>query len=335
MVKQPNDLKVVKGGGDVVKCPLPKPVNATAFLAEQSMVLEKGRVAAQVRLSHIKKNGTSDEETEEVMKRIKSVEDFVDGLLKKRTDNHPTAPWLKQITGCITKKGILAEPICKVIGMIDSFGKHYPKGDMMIPAHITREPEADETGQEWIWVEGIERFTTPSKLWKFACMDPDSKRQKGKLNTGSKQLKTVLFRVMALLFMMTKNPYYDEYASYKEWKNIDLRKKGIKVMPAPAGRYCPECEEEFKLKAGLFCPKCGTKLSKKEEPAGIIWEGHLDFMSRRHTLKLFLSHLWVVYRQAKNLSVRAPYPVEHMEGQHATIIDPWEMCDLLKNEKSA
>jgi hypothetical protein len=335
MEKKPTNLKVVQGGGNIIKCPLPKPVNATAFLAEQSMVMERARVAAQVRLSHIKKYGASDKETEEVMKRTKSVEDFVDSLLKSRTDDHPTAPWLKQITGCVTKKGILAEPICKVIGMIDSFGKYYPKGDMMIPAHITCESETDETGQEWIWVEGIERFTTPSKLNKFACMDPGNKQQKGKLNTGSKQLKTVLFRVMSLLFMMTKNRYYDHYISYKAWKTSELIMAGKKIRPTPAGRYCAACEEEFTLKAGLFCPKCGEKLSKKEEPEGVVWEGHLDMMCRRQTLKLFLSHLWVVYRQAKNLSVRAPYPVEHMEGQHATIIDPWEMCDLLKNEKSA
>ena len=320
----------VNGIGNGIKCPLPKPVNTTAFLAEQSMVLERARVAAQVRLSHIKKFGKSDEETKEVMLRLKSTEDFVDGLLKRRTDDHPTAPWLKRISGCVTKKGILAEPICKVIGIIDSFGRYYPKGDIMIPAHLasSRKPELDESGQAWIWVEGIERLTTPSKLNKFACLDPNSKRRKSKLNTGSAQLKTVLFRVMTLLFMMTKNRYYDHYIGYKAWKTSQLEKAGTKIRPTPAGRYCPACEQEFKLKAGLYCPQCNEKLSKKEEPVGVIWEGHLDFMARRHTLKLFLCHFWLVYRQAKNLSVRAPYSVDHLDGQHATIIDPWEMCDL-------
>lgn len=50
--------------------------------------------------------------------------------------------------------------------------------------------------------------------------------------------------------------------------------------------------------------------------------GHCDMAARRKMVKLFLSHLWLVWRDVRGLPVRAPYAMQILE--HDGIKHPWE-----------
>lgn len=52
--------------------------------------------------------------------------------------------------------------------------------------------------------------------------------------------------------------------------------------------------------------------------------GHCELAARRKAAKLFLSHLWLVWREAEGLPTRSPWIAEHdPSGQH-TMSDPWK-----------
>lgn len=51
-------------------------------------------------------------------------------------------------------------------------------------------------------------------------------------------------------------------------------------------------------------------------------KGHVHLASKRKMVKLFLSHLWEVWRIAEGHSVRPPYVQEYLG--HTTISDPWQ-----------
>lgn len=301
---------------------LVKPVSSIGFFAERAMFSEGQRIAGQVRLKHLERQGRRDTDTERLLELTQAVEDFVDGVLKRDVLGHPTAAWWSRITGC--HKEIMG----KILGAIEQFGRFYEVGDPMIPADVNRPAEKDEDGVEWVWVEGIERLTTPSKLVAYAGYKPDSKRTTGQRVNFNTELKTILYRLSVYGFMMKRNRYYDFYAVYKQEKTGRLQAQGVKILPTPKGRFCPSCREEQKVpRTTLYCPVCNTKLGSKEEPPGVIWEGHLDMMGRRRMIKLFLTHLWVIWRDACGLPTRMPYPMEYLVG-HTDYIDSWQMCDL-------
>jgi len=305
---------------------LSKPLPPIAFFCDAALVVEKARVAAQVRLAHLERRGRKDPDIEEFLARIRDMEQFVDGKLEEWVVQHPTARWWRYgKDGDHGIKGAGTEAIGKVIGLIEAFGRFYPAGDPMIPSYVHREPVADDQGKLWVWVEGIERLTTPSKLWKYAGLDPGARRTSGAKLGFNSQLRTMLFRLMSS-FMRQRNKYYQEYLRYRDWKREQLAAEGVRIQPTPRGRYCPVCQQELDVPSSTrYCPVCGERLGKKEEPSGVLWEGHLDFMARRRAIKLFLAHLWVVWREELRLPVSKPYAVEH--GGHSTAVSPWEMCD--------
>lgn len=307
-----------------------KQMNPITLFTDTAMTLEKQRVAVQVRLTHLQNSGKEDLDTARLLELLNDVEGFVDSRLKDWVEQHPTAFWWKRISGCVSSKGDPLQPLSKIIGCIDSFGKYYPENDPMIPVYVKRKAELID-GERLVFVSGIERLTTPSKLWKYAGLAPQSKRQEGRKLDFNMTLKALLFRLMKYGFLMQGNnsKYYERYTLYKEWKRQAFEAQGVRIQSTPSGRFCSICNEDKDVPSSThFCPQCGGELEKKHAPEGIVWQGHLDSMARRWTLKLFLSHFWIVYRQALKLPSRQPYAVEH--AGHCTVIDPWQMCDLSK-----
>jgi hypothetical protein len=300
------------------------------FLAEEALKLEKGRVGAEVRIAHLARRGRTDVITEEYLRRARELENWVDNMSLELLREHPVWPWISRI------KGAKGEPMIKVLGQIEGFGRFYPVGDPMIPAEVSREPEAYTvfrgTGEnrvaeeeQGIWVEGIERLTMPSKLRKLAGIYPGAKREKGKKLAFNDTLRTMMWR-LGLNFMRTGNKFGQFYGDYRGRLERRLESEGIKIIPTPKGRFCPFCEEEKLVpKDTFFCPDCGEKLARKEEPEGCKFKGHVDLMSRRRMMQLFGDLLWVVWRKKLGLSLRDPYPIEYLG--HQTIITPEMMVD--------
>lgn len=305
---------------------LERPVSSVAFWFDHATEQERSRVRVEVRLSHLERQGRTDVDAAELHLLISAVENYVDGRLVEYALEHPTADWWRRMP-----EACQLQTMGKILGHIDDFGRWYRENDPMVPAETRarREPQTDERGERWMWVKGIERFTTPSKLAKYAGLLPGQHRSTGEERDSNTDFRTILYRWMQFGVLYHDCKYRDRYYAYKLWKQQAIERTGGRVLPTPKGRFCPRCLAEREVpKDTKLCPECGTKLGRKEEPPGVVWAGHLDNMARRWTVKLFLNHLWVVYRQAEGLTVRAPYAVEKMPQEHATVIDPWEMCDV-------
>ena len=48
---------------------------------------------------------------------------------------------------------------------------------------------------------------------------------------------------------------------------------------------------------------------------------HIDLAARRKMIKVFLSHLWLKWREAEGLPISMPYPIEHLE-HHTHVYKP-------------
>lgn len=308
--------------------------SSLAIVFDAAMVFEGTRVSAQVRLKHLARRNATCLDTRELLERVEALEKWADERLVQRVKNHPTYHWVSRI------KGTGGEAIGKVLGHVEAFGRFYPVGDTMIPNYVNREAilvpvpkngnndDGDEEKEfeerPMIWVEGIERLATVSKFYKYAGLIPGQKRESGQLSSFNVELRTMLWR-LGVSLMRSSGKYYEFYNNYKSRLEARLATEGKIIKSTPKGRMCPQCKQEVEMKAARFCPVCGTKLTLKEEPEGVIWKGHVHNMCVRRMVKLFCSHLWVVWREALNLPIRDPYPIEYLG--HTTIIRPWDMAD--------
>jgi hypothetical protein len=144
----------------------------------------------------------------------------------------------------------------------------------------------------------IERAETISALWKFSGYAPGDKRIKGQKLEYNSKLRMLCWRVAGSL-LKAKGKYYEKYLEAKEYYTKRCERDGIKILP------------QAKIKG--------------KDGNGVISEGHIHNMALRKMIKLFLAHLWLTWREARGLPIRAPYSVEYL--QHTTIIDPWDMVE--------
>jgi len=308
-----------------------------AYWANTALNIEKVRIATELRIKHLARTDRVSPDTEELLKWCRQVEDFVDDRLANFIVNHPTWPWACRILG------VGKENYPKVIGLIEKFGRHYDVGDLMIPSYIKREPVAylkEEKGKVvdkvGIWVAGIERLETPSKLWKYMGLSVDEKtgevpkRKAGQTLSYNMELRVTMYRLASSLLRAKGVWYYGKTAvgyslGYEGLrKRIVERKEGIQVVPTPKGRMCLPCNIEVVEKKTFYCPQCNEKLSLKKEPPGFLFQGHLHLMAIREMSKQFSLCLWLIWREALGLPVTQPYSVVKLNHKP---IDPWKMVD--------
>ena len=155
----------------------------------------------------------------------------------------------------------------------------------------------------------IEKAQTASALWSFAGFAPDKTTGKSMRRTpGEKlhynsQLRSMCWRVANSL-LRAKGKYYEYYLSSKERLEDRMISEGRQVVPA------------------IKLPK---ENGKKVENESYISEGHIHNMALRLMIKLFLSHLWLEWRQGAGLPIRPCYAIEKLG--HSTLITPESMTD--------
>lgn len=240
------------------------------FVDKALYFIQKARVQAQVRESHLKRNESEDPLTTEIKKRVYDLEKWLNSKVAEVVRAHPCYGWFSQI------KGIGDLNIGKVICLID-----------------------------------IEKCQTISKLWRYALGAPIGedgnkhveKRTKGEPIHYNQMLKVMCWR-LGQSFIKANNKYADYYRAEKEKIVQKLADKGIQVVPA----------------ANL-----PTEDGKKVEKDGKFSLGHVDRMAFRKMMKLFLSHLWLKWREAEGLPISQPYVIA--KGGHEHIITAEEMVD--------
>ena len=237
------------------------------FLGKTLEAIQRMRVAAQVRITHLAKNKKKCKLTELVRDQEEILEEMLNGELRSRMLEHPAHEWFYSV------KGIGLINIGKVISFID-----------------------------------IEEATNISKLWRYAGFACDESGQAERRRKGEKphfngQLKSLCWRLGKSL-IRAKGKYYDFYL--KEKKRIGKREaaKGREVIPSA---------------------KLPKEKGKHVETDEFFALGHVDMMAMRKMIKLFLSHLWLVWREADGLAVTKPY-IHEIAG-HSNYIDPYDMIE--------
>lgn len=315
-----------------LKSPLPTLVDA-------SLAIEKLRVASEVRQTHLFLNGLKelesegiitaeqvatfkknwekgrstkdipqehrlhDVETDEMVRRLKDIEDYTDGRVACFIKDHPAYPWFSRV------RGVGQENIGKVVGPV----RVKPEDYLRCPecrhrydkvTGLTTCPECN------LKLEDPPFAVTISGLHKFAGFAPsaDGKTMKrvkggGKLEYNS-QLRSMCWRLGSSL-LRAKGKFYDYYVKEKDKYYQSYENQGVKIVPATS------------------LPR--DNKGKRYEPVGTISEGHVHNQAMRKMIKLFLSGLWVVWREAEGLSVTKPYAIDKLG--HNSYIGPWEMTD--------
>ncbi len=100
--------------------------------------------------------------------------------------------------------------------------------------------------------------------------------------------------------------YAEFYLKAKDDEVRKLKSKGVLIVPT------------------LELPKSDGKIF---EPVGTIAANHVHMRAQRKMMKLFLAHLWMVWRTAEGLPLSTPYAHGILGHSPATMIDPWTMVD--------
>ena len=137
-------------------------------------------------------------------------------------------------------------------------------------------------------IDDIAKFDTISKLWRFsgnAVIDGRAERnQPGEKSHFNRKLKSICWLVGDQFIKQQTPLYVDLYYSEKE------RLRRI---------YPEKIVENGKTKYN---------------------DGHLHNMARRKAVKIFLSHLWVIWRGLEELPISEPYAAQILS--HTNIIPP-------------
>jgi hypothetical protein len=265
-------------------------MDTLSMLVDATLAIEKVRVRTQVRQSHLRRQHRRDRETDELLSRIRTLEDYVDGRIADILKSHPAYHWFSRV------KGVGKENIAKVVGMID-----IQKGDTISS----------------LW-----------KFAGFSVEDGKApKRTKGEKLSYNSQLRSMCWRLGGSL-KKAKGKFYQYYIQEKDKYTERFRRDGYKILPTPQGKWvCSNCGESWTKKRDIVpcCEYPSVEKKLREEPPGVIWLGHLDAMALRKMIKLFLACLWLIWREAEGLPLTRPYAIDQLG--HNSFIDPWEMTD--------
>ncbi|MBA7706712.1 hypothetical protein ES703_115569 [subsurface metagenome] len=163
-------------------------------MVDASLAIEKLRVAAEVGQTHLALHDRHDPERDELHRRLKDLEDYVDGRVAQLIKSHPAYPWFSKV------KGIGKENIGKVVALID----------------IER---ADHISSLW-------------KFAGFSVEDgiaPKRVKGGGKLEYNSR-LRSMCWRLNSSL-LRAKGKFYNYYLKEKDKYYLRYESQGVKVVP--------------------------------------------------------------------------------------------------------
>jgi hypothetical protein len=132
------------------------------------------------------------------------------------------------------------------------------------------------------YVETPARFDTISKLWAYAGFHTVEgkapRKMKGEKANWNPHLKRICWLAGESFVKVTTSPYRDLYDQFK--------KKYKEQHPEPVDT---------------------GKKNKKGEPIFNYTPGHIHSMAKRKVVKIWLSHIWLKWREAEGLPTSPPY----------------------------
>lgn len=320
-------------------------MDSLSMLINAEQAIDKVNVSLKVRRSHLKNQGRSDPETDELLSKTEDLKEYIVDHAAVLLKEHPAYPWFSRILG------VGRENIGKCLGPIrvkpaDEFvcktkgcRNRRPKNGEAVPPKC---PKCKQLMQDPPYADTI------SALWKFCGSDVGEngkapKRTPGVTSSFNSQLRSMWWRLGVSLLKAGLRQ--------KCLKCGALVGQGTLDLPENNG-LCPKCRQDkfetvatsrfakkyldwkemyvarftnagYKIVPAEELPK--DKEGKRYEPEGVISEGHIHNMALRRVVKLFQACLWLTWREAEGLPVTKPYAIEKLG--HNSFIDPWEMCD--------
>ena len=184
----------------------------------------------------------------------------------------------------------------------------------------------------------IGRFNNVSKLWAYAglhVIDGHAvHRAKGQKANWSSELKTTCWKT-AQSFVKCGGKYrtllYDPYKAYLVAREL---RNGNVIWKGKGG-------DDDAIDGDAVAIKYSVAFAPKELPADQLtpptkpeWTlGRINAMTLRRTAKMFLSHLWHVWREIEGLPTAGPYAIDRLG--HAGYLDPWSMVEDKKEDAAA
>lgn len=166
------------------------------ILVDATLAIEKQRVASEVRQSHLALQGRSDPETDELHRRIKDLEDYIDGRIADLLKAHPAYPWFSKV------KGIGKENIGKVVGQVD--------------------------------IERATTISALWKFAGFSVENGKApKRAKGEKLSYNSQLRSMCWRLGSSL-LRARGKFYNYYLAQKDAYIQRYENQGRTIVPATA-----------------------------------------------------------------------------------------------------
>ena len=151
----------------------------------------------------------------------------------------------------------------------------------------------------------ITKCQTAGAIWRYAGLDPTLKWEKGQKRPWNAGLKTLCWKVgqSFMKFAAEEECVYGHV--YRERKAYEITRND---RGDNAGRSAQILtEKKFDKKTDAF----------KAYSAGKLPPAHVDAQARRYAVKLFLSHLHLVwYWKANGQLPVSPYAIGHMEHTH-------------------
>lgn len=189
---------------------------------------------------------------------------------------------------------------------------------------------AETCGPVWDWATGIRglgsgglvaqllariddpgKFGVISKLWKFCGWAPNTEYGKGSRRPFDSRLKGICWNIGDSFIKQQTPVYVDIYYEAKE--------KLRKAHPVATCTVCGSIAVPTGKGRVWKCTHCG------QGAAGFklrYTDAHIDKMARRKMIKVFLSDLWIVWRQLLGLPVSQPY-AQAILG-HSDVTQPFD-----------
>lgn len=165
-------------------------------------------------------------------------------------------------------------------------------------------------------IQDIGRFDTVSKLWKYCGVgiNPDGdiqKRKRGERINYNPFLKTTCWKIGESFVKISDRGFYGEMLRlYKDREVSKLTKQNVTIMESGKADNLKELKlrQEGKWTFPEGCRDIAAKkLLRTVDLGDTISQGQVHARAKRKAVKLFLSHLWTVWREIEGLPVLAPY----------------------------
>lgn len=158
------------------------------------------------------------------------------------------------------------------------------------------------------WLD-IEKAPTAGHIWRYAGLDPTSKRVKGQKINYNPAVKVLAWKI-GESFVKVKNR---EGATYGE---LYAQRKEYEQAKNEAGDYADQARDKL---ANFKITKAETKAIYE---SGKLPPGHIDARARRWATKMFLSHWhYVAYLDRYGTEPPAPYPISVLGHSHLLLPD--------------